>query len=985
MTAAREHLLVLLLGASGFAGIAYEVLYGRLLGDRLGSQFLVNAAILLTFLAGIGIGTRIAHRLWRWLPWVEAAIGGYALWLAFNIRGIDAWLYRLAGTFPGAAMPVLLAGCVALLAIPAVLIGVSLPVLSGYLALLRPGPVFSASYAVYNLGAAAVVLASEYWLIRIAGVRAATVMVAMVDLAVAAALLAWFGDLRRRPPKRPVSGHGGATAPEEETGPARPRDQLQRPPPCRGPEPGRNAGRYPWRPLAALAVASTGSAVFQLLLVKLAECLFGPFRDTFALVLGLVFTGIAGGSYVVQRWRLTFVHLMAATVLALTGLLLGFASLARLYAAWHGLLPAPLAKFLWLLAAAGLPAAGFGATIPALLQEHPAEPQAAGEVARNAGRLLFWSSLANVLGFLLMVFLLHPHLEYGTILLAVVACAAASALVLQPRSRPAAACALLLLAATILGPRFWEENLLYLGHTSFDSPADLDEARNGLGLPETFKGPQDVFSILHTESGPRFFINGYISMTLDSPWEPLVGAVAAAYAPRLDRALVLGVGSGNTAGVVGRLFAHTDGVEINGAVLANLHRMRAYNFDIGRNPRVRLVHDDAIHFVKERGPSYSLVVNTVTTPLYFSSAKLYTQDFLAAVKKRLTPDGLYVTWVDSRVGDEGIRIMLRTLGQSFRHVALAWVRSSYFLLLCSGRPVAPYNGLALAREPELAAAFRRRFQIEPSWIAYNLLVPEINSLAATTDAPVNRLDYPALEFAMSRLRHRGYRRFKAAIEERQDIDAVAKRIGPHLAFDPVAFTVHAERLLGDCRFTRRWQRQAAERVQGFTGRRRALLRRIEPRLAAAAGTADAYHKAGFRLLEAGLYREAIELFRTALAKNPQQDNSFFNIGACYEYLGEYSAALANYRKELDVDPGDGDVPYRLGRVYVKMGRFADAIPLLRQAVAGRATARQWYYLGRAQEGVGDTAAARASYRRGLELAPDDPLLRRGLDRTGPAP
>ncbi|HHK60650.1 MAG TPA: tetratricopeptide repeat protein [Desulfobacterales bacterium] len=958
---ARERFLVLLLAASGFAGIAYEVLYGRLLGDRLGSQFLVNAAILLTFLAGIGIGTRIAYRLWSWLPWVEAAIGGYALLVAANIEAIDTALYRLAGAAPGAAMPVLLAGCVALLAVPATLIGVSLPVLSGYLALLRPGPVFSSSYAAYNLGAALVVLASEYWLIRIAGIRAATVMVAAVDIAVAAAVLFWFNDLRRRRPLPRI------------------------PPPSPAPAPARQGIPSPHRPLAALVMASIGSAVFQLLLIKLAECLFGPFRDTFALVLGLVFAGIAGGSYAVKRWRLGFGPLMVITSCGLTVLLCAFPLLARAYAAWHPLLPAPLAKFLFLLLAAGLPTAGFGATIPALLRRHLPEKQAAGGVAQAAGRLLFWSSLANALGFLLMVFVLHPRLDYGAILMTVILCAAASALILAPRGRSAAAALFLALAATLLGPRFWDENLLYLGHTAFDSPADLDEARNELGLPQTFKGPQDVFSILPTKSGPRFFINGYISMTLDSPWEPLVGAVAASYAPRLDRALVLGVGSGNTAGVVGQLFAHTDGVEINGVVLANLHRMRAYNFGIVQNPRVRLIHDDAIHFVKEQGPRYSLVVNTVTTPLYFSSAKLYTEDFLTAVKARLTPDGLYVTWVDSRVGDEGIQIMLRTLSRVFGQVALAWVRSSYFLLLCSDQPIAPYNGLALAREPALAAAFRSRFQIEPAWVAYCLLAPDISPLIGDPNGVANRLDYPALEFAMSRLRQRGYERFKTAVEVQQNLSAVEQRIAPYLDFDPVAFTVHAERLLGDCRFTRRWLRQATARLPDFASRRKALLRRIEPRLAAAADTADAYHKAGFRLLKAGLYREAIELFRTALAKNPRRNNTYFNIGACYEYLGEYEAALTNYRKELEVDPDDEDVAYRLGRVYVKMGRFADALPLLRQAVDQGPTGWRWYYLGRAQEGLGDRQAAHASYRRGLELAPGHARIRQALTRIGANP
>lgn len=40
---------------SGFAGISYEILYGRILGNMMGDQFAVSAAILMTFLLGIGL------------------------------------------------------------------------------------------------------------------------------------------------------------------------------------------------------------------------------------------------------------------------------------------------------------------------------------------------------------------------------------------------------------------------------------------------------------------------------------------------------------------------------------------------------------------------------------------------------------------------------------------------------------------------------------------------------------------------------------------------------------------------------------------------------------------------------------------------------------------------------------------------------------------------------------------------------------------
>ena len=47
---------------SGCCGLAYEVLYIRALTTLLGDTLYVHAALLSTFLVGIGLGARLAHR-----------------------------------------------------------------------------------------------------------------------------------------------------------------------------------------------------------------------------------------------------------------------------------------------------------------------------------------------------------------------------------------------------------------------------------------------------------------------------------------------------------------------------------------------------------------------------------------------------------------------------------------------------------------------------------------------------------------------------------------------------------------------------------------------------------------------------------------------------------------------------------------------------------------------------------------------------------
>jgi predicted membrane-bound spermidine synthase len=63
----RANLLTALTVLSGCCALAYEVLYVRALTTILGDMFYVHAALLSTFLAGIGLGSKVAHRWLRWL------------------------------------------------------------------------------------------------------------------------------------------------------------------------------------------------------------------------------------------------------------------------------------------------------------------------------------------------------------------------------------------------------------------------------------------------------------------------------------------------------------------------------------------------------------------------------------------------------------------------------------------------------------------------------------------------------------------------------------------------------------------------------------------------------------------------------------------------------------------------------------------------------------------------------------------------------
>jgi hypothetical protein len=219
-----------------------------------------------------------------------------------------------------------------------------------------------------------------------------------------------------------------------------------------------------------------------------------------------------------------------------------------------------------------------------------------------------------------------------------------------------------------------------------------------------------------------------------------------------------------TAGTVGVLFDSTDAVEINRAVFDNVHRMAKYNFNMTGRRAFRRVLDDGIRFTRVSHDTYSLILNTVTSPIYFSASKLYTRDFLESVRTHLTPDGVYVTWVDARVGDRGMDILLNTLSESFSSCWLTALQRSYFLLVCSNVPVRLAHPELVAEHKEVADYFRSA-DFGPDELPYTLLSTHVLDFVGDKSAPINTLDYPALEFEMARKRGWGFPKFVERVRE----------------------------------------------------------------------------------------------------------------------------------------------------------------------------------------------------------------------------
>lgn len=631
---------------SGMCALAYEVLYLRQLTPLLGDALHVHAAFLATFLLGVAAGSRFAYRLHRRLAPIEGAVGVIALAFPAAVGALSASgaLGALAASPAGAA-----AATALLVAAPALLLGAGLPLFSAYVKEARGGggPAFQDVYAAYNLGAFAGIVLVEAVLVRALGIRTSLALFGAVNLGVAAALWA-----------------SGST-------------QIARPP-----SPPRVFAR---RLEAAVLLAGAASGLTQLLLLRTLDLVLQPHRANFALGLAVILGGLALGSRVAARTPIRFETLLLAVPLPLLGAFAlavspvgflwgdpapagaaptGVLALRLLYAALLGLLPMTL----------------FGATLPALMRQERA-------VAEESGRLLWLAGVANAAGYLAYLTLLAPRLTGGA-LLALVAGLSLVAAWVAAGGRPGRAArwgtgAGVVAAALVAAA--WDDADWHL--------ATRRDLVGSAARVEIFRWGGESATLV-TEPPVRWIsYNGHPSIRVDSAGvvnaaEVLSGVIPAVTAPALDRALVLGLGTGITAGAAARSFDTVDVAELNGAFLEMAPHLASASLGILDNPRARIHVADARTFLAGRDGAYDAIVNSIPAPTYYAAGKVYTVDFYRAVLAALRPGGVFTTWLSAaEMSAEGYDVVLGALAEVFRHCAPYLLREDYHMVSCSAAPV----------------------------------------------------------------------------------------------------------------------------------------------------------------------------------------------------------------------------------------------------------------------------------------------------------
>lgn len=198
--------IVTVCGFSGFASLAYEVLWTRYFVNSFHSTVAAFSTILIAYLGGLGLGAALASRAARTqvlssrhLAILQGAIALSVLLLLGSVESVSQWYGLLVGRFSSnqAAQAVLV---VAVMLVPTVLMGMVLPVgmqlLSGRSA--DVARTVGAANAASALGSALGPLAAAFVLLPALGAWRSVVVIAAAQ-AVLAVVISLQGSARRVP------------------------------------------------------------------------------------------------------------------------------------------------------------------------------------------------------------------------------------------------------------------------------------------------------------------------------------------------------------------------------------------------------------------------------------------------------------------------------------------------------------------------------------------------------------------------------------------------------------------------------------------------------------------------------------------------------------------------------------------------------------------------------------------------------------------
>lgn len=305
-------------------------------------------------------------------------------------------------------------------------------------------------------------------------------------------------------------------------------------------------------------------------------------------------------------------------------------------------------------------------------------------------------------------------------------------------------------------------------------------------------GVESAVAITHYD-GLAFVVNGKSdgSALTDSPTQVMGGLLGAALLPRVKKALVIGLGTGSTAGWLASLpeIERVDVAEIEPVIAEVAKRCARINQGALDNPKLHVLHGDARELLSVLQDRYDVIFSEPSNPYRAGVASMYAHEFYGAVRERLQPDGLFVQWLQAYdVDASSVRTIYATLAATFPHLE-TWNGLKEDLLLVASQHALTHDvaalRLRLAQEP-FVSALRLAWSTEglEGFLGHFVANETLTKTIVGTNAPLDTDDLSPVEFGFAR-HARGETHFTAGTIFTSAIAREAER--PVLTGEPISW------------------------------------------------------------------------------------------------------------------------------------------------------------------------------------------------------
>ncbi|HEX8773859.1 MAG TPA: fused MFS/spermidine synthase [Pyrinomonadaceae bacterium] len=771
---------------SGATGLIYEVLWARMLGLVFGATTFAISAVLAAFMGGLALGSawagRLAARIERPLrayAIIEVGIALYALAVP-AIFGLVNYFYALvwAELHPGFyafSLWRFVLSCAVLL-VPTTLMGATLPVLSA--ALLRSPEHSSASvarlYTCNLVGAIFGTIAAGFLLLPALGVGMTIYTAALINIlvGVGAFLVDWkYARALTTRSADATDARAVQEAPIVSESEAEPAASLT------------GADTKFWLLCAAVSGFVTISA--QVAWTRVLTMVIGSSTYAFSITVALFLLGLSWGAYMVghkkikEELRRKILKVEVATAVSLflslliinqTPVILIYTGLRLELASWSGLLGLQVFVAALLIL---LPALLMGMVMPLVLVW---ASEAGGSASvRLVGRSYALNTLGAIAGAFCTGFILIPKASTRfTILFAATLCLIVAGIAYRPapdvadkdlrRSLATGVTITLIILLFVAAPKV---NLPGLSLGAYDSLVRVLARTRATGSEDRSQtNGEETHSLLMYEEGPTatvsvrkdwditsMAINGRTNASdkEDMPTQVMLGQLPLLLSPRMENSLVVGFGSGVTVGAMLQSpIQSLECVELEPSVITAGDYFNHVNNEPRKDPRLRLIIDDARAYLRVNPVRYNIIVSEPSHPWVPGVANLFTREFFELGRSRLTDDGVFVQWLQIyQLSNDGLRSVLATYRSVFPYIHVFRVGGASRgkdLLLVGSRAPLPLSRIGeRMANPQIAAELARIQIKEPADIESWYVCDETQLSPALGGALINTDDNMSIE------------------------------------------------------------------------------------------------------------------------------------------------------------------------------------------------------------------------------------------------